>query len=69
MNCNILTDRHAEHERDAAVWAATPPEMRATLRDLYDAVERDRAARSLALAQRRVHRALPMVKRPCAAKE
>ena len=64
MNCNILTQSHAEHERAAAVWSRMSPLERALA-----LVEHERNERSLALQFRRVHRALPMGTRPCAAKE
>ena len=64
MNCNILTQSHAEHERAAAVWSRMSPLERALA-----LVEHERMQRSIDLQLKRVHRALPMVKRPCAAKE
>ncbi len=47
MNRSLLIVRRDRAERDALAWAATPPEVRASLRLLWQRVEADRAARAL----------------------
>ena len=53
MHCNPPLTARDRHDRAAALWAAVPEPVRASLRAMYDTCERERIARSHALAQRR----------------
>ena len=53
MHCNTPLTAKTDHDAAAEQWRNTPEPVRATLRELHTAVERERIARSHALAQRR----------------
>ena len=60
--CNLPIEARDAAEKSARIWNRMSPLERALA-----LVEHERNERSLALQFRRVHRALPMVKRPCVA--
>ena len=62
--CNLPIEARDAAEKSARIWSRMSPLERALA-----LVEHERMQRSIDLQLKRVHRALPMVKRPCAAKE